>query len=78
MRNDFLEARERQEIHWRDEEEVVLYREFSYCTASADHLHEVDVYDVSAGTVGKCTHCGRAFREMSIAHVESAPPGIVH
>lgn len=68
MRNDFLEARERQEIRWRDEEEEVLYREFSYCTASADHQHEVDFYDVSAGTVGKCTCCGRIFRVVDIIY----------
>ena len=66
MRNDFLEARERQEIHWTVEEEEVLYREFMYCPANADHQHEMDLYEVSAGTMGKCTHCGRIFRMVDV------------
>lgn len=78
MRNDFFEALERQEIRRTDEEEEVVYREFTYCPASADHQHEIDLYDVAAGTVGKCTSCGRAFREIGITHVESVSSGIVH
>ncbi len=75
MRNDFLEARERQEIHWTVEEEEVLYREFSYCPANADHQHEVDLYEVSAGIVGKCTYCGRIFRMLDTVDIAYVPTG---
>lgn len=62
MRSDFIEALERQEIQQRDEEEDVRYRTFTYCPANPDHQHQMDIYDVSGGTVGKCISCGRTFR----------------
>ncbi len=75
MRNDFLEARQRQEIHWTVEEEEVLYREFAYCPANADHQHEVDLYEVSTGIVGKCTCCGRIFRVADTVDIAYAATG---
>lgn len=75
MRNDFLDALERQEIRWTVEEEEVLYREFTYCPANADHQHEMDLYEVSAGVVGKCTCCGRIFRVVDTVDIVYATTG---